>query len=311
LSLGLNLIIEMNFSYFGLSATQEHLYKHFAVSGDQVHETRFVISLAGLLDSDHLFASLRDLIARHEGLRTKFILHNGQVLQGVCNDDIYLNPEIIDVDNTGLISNYETDGHIDLDDFPLFKVNLYRRNDTQHFLVFRCHEILLDRESCSIILYDLTCLYGGLGLKATDLQYVDYSIQQSDMLKSDAGQFTRNYWQAALSHLGRSEFPFDSKVECGSLDRKSLTFLVNKSDIDLTICDAETEYLYFFLAVYFIFIHKNSTDTDIIVSLYSPERGIDFSDVVGNFSNIVPVRRQISPSVRFKEFYDEIKIAVH
>jgi len=299
----------MNFSYFDSSSAQAHLYKDLS-SSDQSHENRFVISITGLLDVDRLVNSLNALVVRHEALRTRFADDNGRILQGVCNDNVQLDIDIVDIDNEDFVFNYNPTDRISLDDFPLLKVTLYRLNSTEHFLAFRCHEILLDTISSTIILDELSAVYDGQALKPIDLQYVDYAIEQNEMLKSETGLFARDYWKTVLNGMTRSEFPFDGKLNGGPSNRESVSFVINKNEVDLMLYDSRAEYFHFFLAVYFIFIHKNSTDTDITVSLCSADRKTDaFANVVGNFDNIVPLRRQVQTGVVFEDFYNEIRIA--
>ena len=166
----------------------------------------------GLVDKDVLTAAVRDVIRRHEILRTVFTI----------NDDVVVNkhsplqfphskvldasdaPELSlrDVDSRSMaqIFNAAVDYKFDLTRETPVRVHLFSVNQSEHTLLFVFHRIAFDGRSISPLMRDLFEFYSArIEKRETNLppmlmQYADYARMQNAGMENiaDSGKATNS-----------------------------------------------------------------------------------------------------------------------
>ncbi|GAB1816335.1 hypothetical protein MUNTM_53780 [Mycobacterium sp. MUNTM1] len=192
-----------------------------------VYNMAVALRLSGRLDTAALGAALRDVVARHESLRTVFAAVEGVPQQ------VVLAPERADViwrtiDATGWSparledAIHDTARHtFDLaTEIPL-RAQLFRTHDEVHVLVAVVHHIAADGGSLAPLVRDLTEAYASRaagdapGWAPLPVQYVDYTLWQRDQFGDldDPGSpiaAQLAYWERELAGLPeRLELPTD------------------------------------------------------------------------------------------------------
>ncbi|MEV7543508.1 amino acid adenylation domain-containing protein [Streptomyces sp. NPDC089915] len=178
----------------------------------------FALRLTGELDADALEAALRDVVDRHEVLRT--VIAEGD--DGIPHQRVLASGErppvlpVLDTAPQDLAAAVDREAKATFDlaaDVPI-RATLLRTGPDAHTLVLVVHHIALDGESLGPLLRDLAEAYaarkGGSAPEWEPLpvQYADYTLWQQDVLgdESDpeslaAGQLA--YWREALADMAQ------------------------------------------------------------------------------------------------------------
>lgn len=171
------------------------------------------LRLTGALDRQALAASLQDLVARHESLRTVFVeaadgsaepsVQPAAPLDLPCLDLRGLTPEVLEARRSHAVQALRSTS-FDLGQGPLMRVLLLQR-DTQVFeLLVVMHHIISDGWSVQVILDELALQYAARvqgqvpALPALPIQYADYAVWQAQWLASGESERQLAWWRTQL-----------------------------------------------------------------------------------------------------------------
>ncbi|MFI7406724.1 amino acid adenylation domain-containing protein [Streptomyces sp. NPDC049541] len=177
----------------------------------------FALRLTGELNTDALEAALRDVIDRHEVLRTVIVegddgVPHQQVLPfGEQPFDLPLVEVAGEEERTAAVDEVAT-ATFDLSADAPIRARLVRSGPHEHTLVVVAHHIAVDGESFGPLFRDLTTAYtariegGAPAWEPLPVQYADYTLWQRDVLgdESDPGSTAARqlaYWREALDDL--------------------------------------------------------------------------------------------------------------
>ncbi|MFI6387455.1 amino acid adenylation domain-containing protein [Nonomuraea sp. NPDC050540] len=175
--------------------------------GLTAYNIAFVKLLRRGLDPDRFEAALRELVKRHETLRTGLELRDGELAQIVL-------PELhVDVERTDLRGLDESEQAarlaeihaadaarpIPLDRAPLWQTKLFRLSEDEWQGFFLFHHIIFDGTSVEIFITDLAALYDGKTLPEPPIQYGDFAAWQRG--RWDNGELADQlaYWKKQLA----------------------------------------------------------------------------------------------------------------
>ncbi|XVQ85649.1 non-ribosomal peptide synthase/polyketide synthase [Microbispora siamensis] len=150
-----------------------------------------VMRLSGPLDLAALTKALRDVVERHESLRTLFHETDGTPYQVVLPmDEVNVEIHLVEVDEDGLDEALAEASrhHFDLaGEIPL-RVTLFRLGETEHALLPLMHHIASDGWSETLLGDDLSVAYAARvegrapGWAPLLVQYADYTMWQRELL---------------------------------------------------------------------------------------------------------------------------------
>lgn len=191
------------------------------------------VRMAGYLDREALLYALREVVRRHEILRTRFVATETEPIQQVeCEDALPI--EVINVNadsrpgNEGELERIirsETQHRFDLTRGPLLRVKLLQVREDEHMLLVTMHHIVSDGWSMGILIREVAALYEGYRVGKSDLgnlkaQYGDYAVWQRESLKGTVLERQIEYWRKQLDGLERLELPRDAELcEGGERER--------------------------------------------------------------------------------------------
>ncbi len=176
--------------------------------GQPVYIMTHAVRLRGELDIHALQASLMDLVARQESLRTHFAESGGIVMQQVV-DASPLTLHMIDlssVENGTPQTWIDEAAHegFDLRTQPLIRFALLQEHAAQHVLLITAHHVIADGWSLGILNRELSALYNAhrqgqsSPLCELPLQYADFAHWQRRRDEQGAFEQQLAYWQARL-----------------------------------------------------------------------------------------------------------------
>jgi amino acid adenylation domain-containing protein len=192
--------------------------------GNLFHNLPNAIRLTGNLDVTALEQAGREIVRRHEVLRTTFARKNGQPVQLIDSNAAVTLP-VIDLSGlaederetqTKELAAQEARKSFDLEKGPLVRVTLLRLAPQEHVLLLTMHHIISDGWSMGGVFFrELATLYRAFAagepspLPELPTQYADFALWQRTWLQGDVLDRQIAYWKVQLANVPPLELPTD------------------------------------------------------------------------------------------------------
>jgi bacitracin synthase 3 len=326
--------------YYALSSAQERLYflDRFDTIGTSYHMP-FVLEITGTLDRERLETVFRQLLRRHEVLRTSFQTVNNHPVQRI-HDDVEFEIEYhqslvnghwslveknerspLNCQGRGEVSSpneietilREFIRPFDLSQPPLVRVKLVKISQREYFLLLDMHHIIGDGTSMGIMINEFTTLYHGRTPPVLRIQYKDFTQWQNHLIASGNIKKQEGYWldlfageiprlELAADYPRPEIFTFAGDILEFSLDsRKSALFRELCTDRGITLYIG-------LLAVFTILLSRYSGQEDIIIgSGIAGRRHENLQDMMGLFVNMLPMRNNPAREKTCQEFLEQVR----
>ncbi|RKH67424.1 non-ribosomal peptide synthetase [Corallococcus interemptor] len=285
----------------------------------------FGMRLEGALDVPALTRGLRDLVQRHESLRTTFREEASGPVQVIVAQpslpagwmDLSALPDaeraldaILD-DEARQVFNLETG--------PLWRVLLVRMSEQHHLLLLTMHHVISDAWSMGVLLQELTTLYAAHAegrapaLKPLPVQYADYSVWQRGWLRDGALEAQLGWWRQQLDGAPKAlELPTDRPRPAAQTFRGAVVpfqFPRELSDAMHAVCRAEgVTPSMVVLAALQVLLSRYSGQEDIVVG--SPIAGrhhAELEGLIGFFVNTLVLRTKLDGDPSFRELLARVR----
>ncbi|MCP4180515.1 MAG: amino acid adenylation domain-containing protein [bacterium] len=273
------------------------------------------------IDKDIIEKSIIALKCRHEILRTKFVIINGDLKQQVipCEEldsklDILEINDCVNSENTisELIEN-ENNRLFSFEDGSLFRVKLIVTEGIGTQLIFAMHHIISDASSLDNIRKDLTELFNGRQLDPLKIQYKDYTSWHNKELEGQKLEKYENYWLGKFNKIiPRLDFISQkSRADISVSNGEFAIFDLQETDTcklkELANLNESTLYMVLLSSVLVLLYHY-SGDTDIVIG--SPIAGRthpDLEEQIGYYLNTLCLRFKFSKDNSFEEILNIVK----
>jgi acyl carrier protein len=306
--------------YFALSSAQKRLY--FLQQTDlnsTGYNMPFTFPLGENIEKNKLESTLKQLIARHENLRTSFTVVDGEPTQRV-HDEVefkleYFNHETHEKHERGdqskvfggpgtffqkgswppeaIIKNFIRP--FDLTRAPLMRSGLIKLPEGLHIWMVDMHHIISDGTSHMILSEDFLAFYNGTELEPLRLHYKDFSQWQNRSVESCGIKDQESYWLELFSgEIPRLELPADNKrPEVFTFAGDVYSFRLDREDAlkfkALGSRNGATLYMNI-LAVVNTLFYKYSGQKDIIIGTGIAGRPhADLQHIIGMFVNTLGI----------------------
>jgi amino acid adenylation domain-containing protein/FkbM family methyltransferase len=196
-----------------LSYAQERLwFLEQLEPGKGIYNCPITVKLEGRLGESVLEQALREIVRRHETLRTKIETVGGNGV-GIAEGDVHLRLGVVDLT---AIDGEEKAAAIDkliaeeawrpfqLEKGRLLRVKLLKIGDEEHLILLTMHHIVSDGWSMEVLVREVGELYGAFArgdaslLDELPIQYADYAAWQKEWLKGDVLEEQLGYWRERL-----------------------------------------------------------------------------------------------------------------
>ena len=186
-----------------------------------VYTVSTAMYLSGPLDRRAITRSLNAIVARHEVLRTTFVIVDDQPIQAIAPAGP-VSPYLIDLQALPTLEREAAALGVaeaalrrpfDLARGPLFRLLLLQIAPDEHVLLLTMHHIISDGWSISIFMRELSLLYQSFitgttaALPALPVQYADYAIWQRGRLQGVVLETQLAYWRRQLADLPILQLP--------------------------------------------------------------------------------------------------------
>ena len=196
-----------------LSFSQQRLWFLEQLGSGATYTIPVALQLQGTLNSAALQQALREIVRRHESLRTTFNSVAGQTQQCISSPQPIDLPvidlpastvELSAADVAQWISQ-ETLKPFDLTSDCMLRASLLRQTAQQHILLLTLHHIAADGWSLGVLVSELTTLYNAFAqgkpspLPELTIQYADFAVWQRKRLQGTALEQQISYWKQQLA----------------------------------------------------------------------------------------------------------------
>ncbi|MGF2038868.1 MAG: non-ribosomal peptide synthetase [Nostoc sp. CmiVER01] len=285
------------------------------------------LHLQGTLKVAALEQSLREIIHRHEALRTNFITVDGkpsQIIQTQTNWTF----SVVDYQHlstteqkiaTQQLAQKQLIQPFDLATEALIRATLVVLNKTEHVLLVYMHHVVSDGWSMGVFVQELAALYNAYSidqpssLAPLPIQYADFAIWQRQWLQGDVLQKQLIYWQQQLADApGLLSLPTDRprpavQSFAGAYQQFALSKQLTSGLIQLSQEQGVTLFMTL-LAAYDTLFYRYTGVADILVG--SPIANRDRSEIeglIGFFVNTLVMRTDLSGNPSFCELLDRVR----
>jgi amino acid adenylation domain-containing protein len=309
--------------YYPLSSAQRRLYivEQLSVDGTGYNIPLRVI-LEGELNREKLQDSFREMIRRHESLRTAFEEVNGEPMQKI-HKQVVFSVEYADMRRKAKNEAEERARQeqwirdfvrfFDLSKAPLLRVALLRTGETEIILLVDTHHIITDGISMSLFVKEMMALYGGKGLAEPRLQYKDYSEWQNRRKEEGELEKQERFWLDQFNiGIPVLDLPTDFKRPAvkgfaGNVREFSINDLDSRALIALALKEEVTLFT-MLLTLFYVLLSSVSGQEDIVVGTSTAGRShADLEQVLGMFVNTLPLRNYPRGGKPFREFLHQVK----
>ena len=300
--------------YYVLSSAQKRLFVLSQLEGASLsYNMTGVMLLEGRLDMTAFQKAFKELIARHEALRTTFEHKDGELVQRVhATAELEVLCKKADEDEVDSVLR-DFIKPFDLEKAPLLRIGLLELGQDRHIVIFDIHHIISDGFTTGIIIKEFISLYSGNKLLPLKVQYKDFALWQDGLFKSGWMKDQEDYWLEVFSEgVPVLDMPCDFKRP-SVRDFKGSNYSF-KSGKELAqalkefAARTETTLYMILLAAFNVLLCKYTGQEDIVVG--SPIAGrpkAELEETVGMFVNTLALRNKPLRNKTFSEFLTDVK----
>jgi len=310
-------------SSYALSRAQKRMFLLARISeGSTAYNVSGLVRLAEAPDTAALAAVVRQVISRHEILRTGFEEIDGDYRQVVYDDAPFALEEVTLPSATDaeaeLALVQQAVGRLiqpfDLARPPLMRMVLMRGGAGRSYLAIDLHHIITDGSSMGVLVADMTALAEGRSLPVLPFQYKDFAAWQNRRFAADADHAHAEFWrqrfagdlpeQELVGDFPRPAFQDYRGGRCHRLISAPLAgrlrALARHQGVTLFVL---------LLAAFKTLLHKLGGGHDIVVG--SPVAGRtrwSLQGLMGMFVNTLALRDRVEPGARFCDFLAKVMV---
>ncbi|MEJ8545842.1 amino acid adenylation domain-containing protein [Brevibacillus borstelensis] len=312
---------------FPQSFSQQRLwFIHQLEPASTTYNMPFYIRIYGNVNVANVEKSIKEIIARHEVLRTTFQNIDGVPHQIIHKEiDFALKKEMIihgtleEREKTALrAAQEEANSPFQLEEGPLFHAKLFVMNDDNYLLLINMHHIISDGWSIGVFFQELNELYKAYSnncsspLADLPIQYADFAVWQRNWLQGDVLDHQISYWKKQLKDLPTIQLPSDfPRGKHSNYEAKSQHFVLSKAVTKSlrSFGKKESASLYMILlAAFGVLLYRYTQQNDLVVGTPIANRNQEeIEKLIGFFVNTIVVRTNIQRESSFQEFLQSVK----
>ncbi|MFT3764371.1 MAG: amino acid adenylation domain-containing protein [Minicystis sp.] len=285
--------------------------------------------LSGPLDVEALTRALREVVRRHEVLRTTFTLKGAAPVQ-IIHEAIDLDLPLIDLSalppeerevRVRAASADDAETPFDLERGPLIRAKLLRLSPTAHVLLVSMHHIVSDAQTQGVLNDEIGTLYDAFAkgepspLPELPIQYADFAAWKRGWMTGAVLEKQLAYWRNALAGApGVLDLPADrprppTQSFRGARHNFELPPELKKTLAELSRREGATLFMTM-LAAWDVLLQRWSGQRDIVVGTPAMNRTrAETEGLIGCFLNTLVLRAHIDDTLTFQELLQRVREA--
>ncbi|HET6974042.1 MAG TPA: amino acid adenylation domain-containing protein [Pyrinomonadaceae bacterium] len=308
-----------------LSFAQQRLwFMDQVVPGNPAYNIQAAVRLSGPLSPTAFDSTLKEIVQRHEILRTTFHVREGQPTQ-IVGAIVELRLEIRDLstlqsssDAIQQLASEEARRPFDLTRGPLLRAMLLRLAETEHVLLLSVHHIVADGWSMGVLVREVATLYRAFvegrptPLAELPIQYADFAVWQRQWLQGEVLHEQLDYWRQQLAGLEPLELPSDyprPPVQSFRGARRFFSLSAQISNELRALSEREGVTLYMtLLAAWQTLLHRYTGQNEIVVGTDIANRNrSEIESLIGFFTNQLVLRSNFNGNPTFRELLRRVR----
>jgi amino acid adenylation domain-containing protein len=321
-------MIPLQSDFYPLSHAQERMWLLDRLEPESpAYNLARVFNVRGALSSEVLQASLQEVIARHESLRTTFIEIEGEPVQ-VIADSLALELPTIDLTHVSASERQSEALRLARDAAqrpfvlahgPLLRAQLFRLSVDEHVLVLVMHHIVTDGWSMSILFDEIGKLYDAFAagrpspLPELPLQYGDYALWQRKSWTAQVLGKQLAYWRQQLAaSTAVLELPADRsrpavRTARGALQKRIFSRSLHERLKTLSQ-DANATLFMTLLAAWQTLLWRYTGRDDLVIGTPTAgRRDVELERLIGFFVNTLAIRTHLNGNLTFRELLGRVR----
>lgn len=291
------------------------------------HNFPVAFRLEGELNIAAIEYALKEVVRRHEILRTTFAAEEGTVTQSILPElripiafiDLMETAEETRSSRVRELASRDAQQAFDLTKAPLLRCTLLRINTQEYVLLITLHHIIFDGWSLGVLIRELTDLYAAfvagnpLPLQPLRLQYADYAIWQRERLQGEVLERQLGYWTRQLAEApALLELPADRIRPAVQSFRGACHYFHLDASVTsaLRTLSRQRDCTLFMtvLAAFKTLIYRYTGREDVIIGTPVANRPRqEMEEMIGFFVNTVVLRTDLSGNPCFTELIERVK----
>jgi len=295
--------------------------------GSAIYNVPLALRVNGELAVAVLEASLREVMRRHEVLRTRFELRDGEAEQ-VIEEQVEFQLAVEDLSGLERAAaeravqewaGAEAQQGFDLRRGPLLRAKLLRLSASEHVLLLTMHHIVSDGWSLGVLVKEMGALYQAYAQGASSplaelaVQYADYAVWQREYLQGEVLEQQLRYWREQLAGAAPVlELPADRprpqfQTFNGSVLSFGLPVELSEKLMALSRREGATLFMTLF-AAFVMVLHRYTGQEDIVVGTSIANRTRHETEhLLGCFFNQLALRTNLSGNPTFRELLRRVR----
>ena len=309
------------------------------VPGNAFYNVPTALRLTGSLNLTALEQAFNEIVRRHEALRTRFGMVEGQLVQAIpaqsCANapTLTINLPVIDLrelpaDERELqakqLVTQESQRPFNIATGPLLRLMLLKLDETEHILLLNLHHIICDDWSIGVLIRELSAIYTAFAqnqpspLPELPLQYADFAHWQREWLQEEELETQLAYWRQHLRGITVLNLPSDRPkpssrdIPVERLYRGATKFLelppsLSEALEKLSQQEGVTLFM-ILLAAFQTLLYRYTQQEDIVVG--SPIANRNRSEIealIGFFVNTLVLHTDLSGNPTFQELLGRVR----
>lgn len=292
-----------------LTEQQKQMYITSLMSENTTaYNVPIVLKYKGALDVKKFEKAINLVADKNIILKTKFSYENNVFKQKVDND-IWYKVDIIKADSNQLEDICRKFIRpFDLEREPLGRILVVKCGINSGYIIMDFHHIIIDGQSVSLLLNDISNAYTGKYLNVSSISYFDYC----NWIVAKNLEDERNYWCKQLKGIERTNLPLDHKrTKIQSFAGASSSIMLDKELVQKVdeICKLHhlTRFSIYVSTLMIMLSHYSLQDDIVIGTIMSGRIRPELEQIIGLFINTVVLRTNPQSSKKILEYLIEVK----
>src|SRR5579864_1852334 len=297
--------------------------------GNPAYNNGFGLRLRGKLNREAVLWSLRQIVGRHEILRTSFPMRNGIPVQRIADSwdlelpeiDLRFLPQEQKEKNAIALAKKEQSLPFNLQEGPLLRFLLLQLHDDDHLLAIIMHHVTGDGWSLAIMVREFSACYAAYikreepDLPDLDIQYADFSAWQREWLQGEVLANQTAYWSKQLADVDRLALPTDfprNSVVTRQAEKEpfDLPRVLTDRLVELSRNEGATLFMVL-LTAYQAVLARYAGNDDVVVGTDIANRSrVETEPLIGFFVNQLAIRTNFLGASTFREMLKRVRQSV-
>ncbi|MBO0720388.1 MAG: amino acid adenylation domain-containing protein, partial [Blastocatellia bacterium] len=287
------------------------------------------VRLEGDLKIEALRRTLKEVVRRHEVLRTTFDMVGTEAVQVIHPMGFADSLQIPEIDLSGIDKSLREERAVKLAEEdarrafnltkgPLLRMSLVRLGSQDYLMLLTMHHIVTDGWSTGILMKEVGKLYQAYRagesspLEELPIQYADFAVWQREWLKGEILEEELGYWRKQLEGMAELDLPIDHQRPAVQSYRGAKHRFVMESEVAeklraLSRREGSTLFM-MLLGGFDVVLSRYSGQEEVVVGTDIANRNrAEVERLIGFFVNQLALRVEVKAEERFGELLKRVR----